>query len=337
MPVRTHESSRTLVERIGAKAVQARDAASPEERESVAALVAKAQAVTNSVDRIMERVLVTPSMAAILFLDHNGYNRDWDAKVSAQYAAMMLANKWRTNSQSVYALYKETGDVGDGSHRLGGQVWADATLDMYFCLGVSLEDVATLDCGKSRTPADTCKLLGVANAKDKFALLTNVWNYFIKIGLDIDSVESSDVNGVAMKIREHDKWLSRALDIGSAASSEADEKLISDALAARIAGIMLQGGWDEAKIGDRLAELQTEEWASDNSPLAFARERFAEHSQATDVWSASKQVAVIIKAVMMAEEGLEITSRQQARARQLIAAAKNWPDPRVQDFAAAAE
>jgi hypothetical protein len=336
------ESPHDVAERVTAKAKQLKEAAVPQDMDTVNALVEKAKAIHDPIDRAMERVQVTPAMGAILWTDHNGYNRDWDPATSVGYANLMTAGRWKINSQSVYALYGRTGDMADGSHRVAAQIISGTTQDVYFCLGMSKDDVATLDCGRRRQPSDTAKLLGVAKAKDKWTLLSSMWSYLAKVDIAVDVVPEADINGRAVKIKEYDRMLGRALEIGAAVSEGAEDPLLKDIISARIATICLHCDWDEERIIQHLSEFQTELFSSETSPMLFARERLKEHLQPADVWNVDKQIPLLIKAMLMTENGVEITSaRHTHRMRQLTGAVKrgNWPDPRLEraDTADAAE
>lgn len=328
MPVPfTNQSTKEIAAAINSKAVLLRDGASVEERDLVASLVRQAVEATKPT---IKSVLVTPPIAAILWLDHNHYNRDWNPKTSAAYAAMMTADLWRLTSQSVYALSRDAGDLLDGSHRAAAQVYAETSLDMFICLGMSKNDISALDCGKKRHAYDVCKLLGVANAKDKQTVLIEMWNYLAKIEVISDAVNEANINGIAAKIQQHDALLTRALEIGAATVTDADDALVGKIIAARIAAILLHSGWDQDRIIDYLSEIQTGEFDSETTPLWHADNRVRSHKQPETVWRTPKQIAIIIKAMMMEVDGVQITSARQSASRQLDAAATDWPDPRIE-------
>lgn len=330
----SRERPSVIAERISAKAVKLKDTATADERDLVASLVSRAREIVNPINRVFERHIFTPGVCALIWLDHNKYNREWDAKQSAEYAELMLADQWKTTAQSVYAFYgaEGSGNFADGAHRLAAQIWAEINLDMFVCLGMSPKDIAALDCGKKRNAADTARLLGVSRATEKSDVMTGLWGYMQHIGVVTDAVSGADVNGLAQRIKEHDAELSRALSVGHSASHEAEQPLIKDKPAAKIAMILLHCGWDEDEVGELLVQLQNEEFATDASPLMYAHEHISSHRKPANVVTQAHETALIIKAMMMTVDGVEMTSaRRKAKIRELLSAMKEWPDPRRGD------
>lgn len=319
-------SAKEIAAMINGKAEQLRSVATAEERASLNDLVQRSIAATKP---LMIPTIVTPTMMAILWLEHNRWNRDWNPKTSAAYAQLMVDGQWRITSQTVYALSKEGGDLLDGGHRGAAQILADCTLDMFICLGMSKDDLAALDCGKKRHAYEVSKLLGIANAKEKQTVLVEGWNYLAHVGIISDAVDETNVNGVAAKIQEHDRLLTRALDVGAAATANAEFPLLKELVASRVAGVLLRCGWNQETVIDMLGEIQTSEFASETTPLLFARDHIEAHAQPETVWSLPKQIAVIIKGMLMATEGVQMTTRNTAKLKQLDGAATRWPDPRV--------
>src|SRR5262245_63796756 len=82
------------------------------DRAAVAALVKAGQPVG-----IKE---ISPPMAALLFKNHNGHNRDFGYAKALYYAQAMERSEWKLTHQGV-AFYPD-GNTADGQHRFGGIV-----------------------------------------------------------------------------------------------------------------------------------------------------------------------------------------------------------------------
>jgi hypothetical protein len=91
--------------------------ASLDDRKRVEEIVRTAKMGKKENSKVM---IITPAMAAIIFLEHNAHNRDWRAeggnKSAREYERRMRGGHWRYNNQGI-GFYVD-GQLEDGQHRL---------------------------------------------------------------------------------------------------------------------------------------------------------------------------------------------------------------------------
>jgi hypothetical protein len=309
-----------LGDQMTAKIIERAASASPEERARVEEL--RQKAIANRTKPIQELVQMTAPMAAIFFSEHSHHNRSWDPPWSNDIGRVMLAGDWRTTSQG-YGLLGDDGSLGDGTHRCGAQGYTGIDLAVWIYLGMAKEDQAALDCGKRRTAADAAMLAGVVDAKAKGELLSTIWAYEKSVGIG-QPVNPVNVKAVANEIKALDGLLGRALEIGETSQIDAIEPLLVKGPAAKLAGILLRHSWPDARVVERLDEVQTEDFDSEKDPLYAARKLIVDNRAPTEAIAKAKEVGIVIKAMLMAEAGILTNPKRIAEIKNAI---KNPPDP----------
>jgi hypothetical protein len=309
-----------LASQLTAKILEVAEQATPEERQKVADWIARA--IASAGHPVIEFHEVTPAIAALLFLEHNHFNREWDANWSHQLSRIMEAGGWRITSQG-YALYGDNGDVGDGSHRMAAQAVSGTTLVMAICFGISKEAVGTLDCGKRRTVANAAELAGIVNATAKSSLLKAIWAYERSVGMPVP-VAQANVPEVVKYIKQYDVLLARAIELAQTSLMDAYDPLLRDNPAAKIIGILLRHSWPEGRVTERLDEIQTSDFADEKAPLAVARKFIESHRKPKDVIDTSSESGVVIKGMLMAEVRNSVNRKGE---QEIANAADHPPDP----------
>jgi hypothetical protein len=309
-----------LADQMTAKITLVAESATEEERRKVAEF--RLKAVDHAVDPQVEIHLITHPMAGLLFLDGGTFNRGWDPEWSLTLAQMMSLDRWLSNSQG-YALYGFDGSVADGRHRLGAQAYSETTLSVAIYFGMTRDAVGTLDCGKKRTPADAATLAGVVNAKAKAALLQAIWSYEKSAGI-ANHVNTYDVTAVAKEIERNDALLSRSLEVGQTSLQDAIDPLLGEGAAAKLVGVLLRHSWPEARVVERLDEVQTSDFISEKAPLAVARAFIAGHRRPVDTLPTQRETGVVIKGMLIAEQRQTVTVKG---VQEIGNAAKNPPNP----------
>lgn len=319
-----------LGERLVAHIQEVADKVSDKERQLVAELCQRAIAAAKEPQ--LGFVTITPEIAALLFLEHNLFNRNWRPEWTDILARMMREGEWRPNSQG-YSLYGDDGSVADGAHRLAAQAYVGVELTMPVYFGMAKTDVATLDCGKARAGSDVAALAGVVNAREKEALLQALWSY--EKGAGIASTIFHTPAAISKEIVANDALLSRALEIGMSSTEEATDPLLQGKVAAKVAGLCLRHKWPETRLIERLEELQTADFASDKAPLCLAKVYIEAHRRPADTITPQREVGMVIRAMNLAESGATT-----ARKQEIVSAGKHLPDPTYpagQQFGVAAE
>jgi len=315
------ERPATLGEKIIRKIQEAADTATPHQVDFVGELVSRAIAAKDH--PVVDIIVIEPSVAALLFLQHNTFNREWAPNWTEYLSTLMRSeNEWKPNAQG-YSLYGEDGCIGDGGHRLAAQAYAGITLSVPVYFGMSRDAVGTIDCGRKRSGADTARLAGVANAVAKERVLRSVWGYESKAHLVSDKPRNADnPQAMAKSIQAYDGLLTRALEIAQVASDDAVNPVINDQTTAALAALLLHHLWSDDTTVDYIDQLQKEEFESEKSPLYLAAQHIRTNKKPKDTVGPQSAIGAIVKAMLLMESGYTTT-----RLKEIANAAKNLPDP----------
>ena len=181
-PMALARQSRTDEVRTRIAAVAA--AAAEADRETVRAILAEA-ARGHYGSKTFD---ITPGVGAILFVDHNPHNRDWDAGWSLELARRMRLGIWRKNNE-VPGFYKD-GRLENSQHRLAAVALANYTWTTVVVFGIDLSAITTVDAGKRRDAASALKMDGMAGAKLKQAVVKTAASYLVRLGQDNAALRS---------------------------------------------------------------------------------------------------------------------------------------------------
>lgn len=95
---------------------------------------------------------------AFQILEGNKYNRNLNQKLVSFYQKQMENGRWEVNGDVI--RIDEKGQLLDGQHRLTACYKSKVPLTTFVIRGLPKETFTTIDCGKSRTPADYLKIDG---------------------------------------------------------------------------------------------------------------------------------------------------------------------------------
>jgi hypothetical protein len=129
---------------------------------------------------IMEiKILEIKPNVAKQMLEMNDGNRKISRSVTSKYAEDMRRNKWDLNGETIKLC--NTGEernpplwvhkLIDGQHRLSACVKAKKSFLTAVAFVDSPKSFSTIDCGRSRTSGDICKILGYKNSSALAATL----------------------------------------------------------------------------------------------------------------------------------------------------------------------
>jgi hypothetical protein len=312
---------RTLIAEVAAKA-------SNEDRESVAKITKMAREAEFS-SRVFD---LTPSVCAVLFISHNGHNRDWTAETAKEYARRMTAGLWRGNNATV-GFYTD-GNVEDGAHRLSGAALAGYTLRTTVVFGIERDAISTVDNGKARHGSDHAKLSGIENAVAKQRIIKGASSYYVKLGDKSAALRSeSEVHAAIMA---NDERLEEAILIAEQASVGIADPVLRPKEAGTLVYLMLSNGWTAGHIRERLAEFQTGVSKEGEKTPLFVTAVLLKDARARqtikDRLNSQKEVAATIYAMVQEETGAKAISGAAAIRN---AIKKRWPNPAYPTQAAA--
>jgi hypothetical protein len=260
----------------------------------------------------------------LLFIAHNGHNRDWTAETAKEYARRMTAGLWKRNNATV-GFYTD-GNLEDGAHRLSAAALAGYTLTITVVFGIERDAISTVDNGKARHGSDHAKLSGIENAIAKQRIIRGAATYYVKLGDKSAALKSeSEVHAAIMA---NDERLEEAILIAEQAKVGIADPVLRPKEAGTLVYLMLSNGWSAGHIRERLAEFQAGvSKAGEKTPL-FVTAVMVKDARAKqtikDRLNSQKEVAASIYAMVQEETGTKaITGPGQIR----NAIKRQWPNP----------
>jgi hypothetical protein len=270
--------------------------------------------------------VITPPMAAILFLEYNPHNRDWrpdGPRSCREYSRRMTAGQWKKNNATV-GFYCD-GQIEDGQHRLSAAALAGYTLEVTIVFGIQRDAIVTVDDGLARHGSDHAKLNGILNASVKQTIIKTAAAYLVKAG-DKDAALKSEAE-IFEAIKMRDALLDEAIEIGKASGQNIVEPVLKDAAAATLTYLMLTNAWPAQRIREKLALFQTGvDNDGEKTPFFVAAEVIKtarKKSEAKDRLSGVKELGVAVYAMTAAERGVRALSSGTLRG----AIKKELPNP----------
>jgi len=304
--------------------------ATAEERKMVSEIIARAQ----QGDYGTELLSYSPAMAALIFLEHNPHNRDWRPAWTLELSRRMKAGQWRRNN--ALSGFYTNGQCEDGQHRFAAAALAGITWDTLTVFGISTAAISSVDAGMKRYGSDAAKLDGVHNTKTKESILRTASNYMVKIGDKSAAIISESEMADAIKAKSRE--LDTAIDISGAAAQNLVTPILKPLVAASISYLMLQHGWPEHRVREKLALINSgQSSGGEAEPFFVAGELISKSRTRTDAkerLNTLKEVGLVILVMGMTEEGTVATRK----ATLISSIRKALPDPtyKPQDTAKAA-
>lgn len=252
--------------------------------------------------------VITPPMAAILFLEHNPHNRDWRAdgtKSCREYARRMTVGQWKRNNAAI-GFYVD-GQLEDGQHRLSGAALAGHSLETAVVFGIDRDAIVTVDDLLGRHGADHAKLSGILESTAKQTIIKATSSYMVKVG-DKSAALKSEAE-IHEAIKASNALLDEAIEIGAGSLQNVREPLLKATQAQTLAYLMLTGGWPAYRIREKLALLQTNvSTDGDKTPYFVAGEVILaarKKSETKDRLTTVKELGVVVYAMVAAERGIK--------------------------------
>lgn len=252
---------------------------------------------------------ITPAIGALIFLEHNPHNRDWDPAWSLELARRMRIGIWRKNNE-VPGFYTD-GKLEDAQHRFAAVALAGITWTTVIVFGVDRGAITTVDAGKRRDAASALKMDGMLGAKLKQAVVKTAARYMIKLG-DENAALRSEVE-IADAIRGNHGVLETAIEIAQASEQNLVSPVLKTPITAAVAYLNLTHGWNEQAVREKLALFQTgQSSAGEQEPFFLAGqiiEKARAKSDIKDRLSTIKEVGLVVHALRLSAQGVRATTR----------------------------
>jgi hypothetical protein len=270
--------------------------------------------------------VVTPPMAATLFLEHNPHNRDWAPAHSVELERQMRLGQWSWNNATI-GFYRD-GCLGDGGHRCAAAALAGFTFEVIIIFGMEREAIVTVDSGKARYARDAMKLGGMSDSPLKETMVSTAAAYRIGAGEVLVVKSKTEILRAA---RNDNDSLDRAIEIGSASRAGMAGPILKDKDAAIIAYLLIKTGWPEDRIREKLTYFQSgqaKDGLGESSPFFVVAKILSDvHAKANDKLKLTrlKEIGTVVFAMVQSELG--VTAVQKKQVLESVKKGK-LPDPR---------
>lgn len=296
------------------------------------ATVEDIQAVKNLIETAeggqLDAQVVTMSAAAcaLIFLQHNNYNRDWRPEKTLEYEREIRDKQWRWNNQSV-GFYTD-GALADGQHRFSGHALAGESFKVIVGFNVAKEAIVTIDTNTKRNAGDAGKLQGVAESKVKTGMVKFAASYMVKAG-DKSAMIKSETE-VLNEVKKFNEVLDIAIEIGAICGQNIVTPVLPVAEAQKNAFLLLRSGEDRKLVHQELTLLQSgQSTVGDNEPLFTAASLIVANREANkkrEHLSKQKEAGLIVAAIQLRRQGK--MSVQAKTLRGMVKGTGPLPDPR---------
>jgi hypothetical protein len=300
-----HGDSSAQVKTVLEKLVTAYESADDGSHAQVRDLVAKAKSGVRS----SEVVKLLSGTAAILFFDYNKQNREWQPASTLEYAQDIADGDWEFHNQGIGFL--ESGDLGDGQHRLAGIAYSGQTVELPVVFGMKPQAIIAIDIGRRRQASD---FLGIGNQVDdpkrKQAMVRSAFSTMRRVAANEEDarpwVLRPGNRDMVKAIQKHDHLLGEAIGIGDESVRGRSKPTFKAHEAAAFAFVLLLKGWPKARIIADLDTFQTgEDREGGNSPLFIASDQLQKDAAKRESSSLVARFSAAIKAFVLHEQGIK--------------------------------
>jgi hypothetical protein len=255
---------------------------------------------------------LTPQICALLFVERNRHNRDFDPGWALELARRMTAGLWKKNNE-VAGFYRD-GVLADAQHRLGAAALANYTWETIIVFGLDRESITTVDDGRRRDAASALKMDGLHEAKLKQTIIKNAARYVMKGG-DVEAALRSPVE-IAKAIHLNNGTLEKAIEIAVASGQNiVAGGVLKLPISATTAFLMLTANpaWPEARVREKLTLFQTgQSTFGDNDPCMVAGELISKaHAKSDKPLSTVKELAFVLLSMVLSAQGVRSINRQK--------------------------
>ena len=297
------------------KIVAVYEAATDDDKSKAAALIARAKDSARASDIVM----ITPGMAAIVFIDHNKQNREWLPAVSEEYAREISGGEWEFTNQGIGFL--TTSHLGDGQHRLAGLVLAGQPIEMQVTFGMTPASIIAIDTGRRRFASDYLDIEHVEHSKRKQAILKQAFTTLRRIAGENEEEARKYLlrtnRDTVKAIKSHTALLVDAMEIAAGSVQGRASPTFKVNEAAGLVFLLLLKGWPRSSIIDDLNLFQAglvHEGQSDKNPIFVAATELQKDKQRRESATTTARFAAAVKAFVLHEQGVNAMRVSDLRA-----------------------
>jgi hypothetical protein len=252
---------------------------------------------------------ITPGVGAVIFIEHNPHNRDWDPAWSLELARRQRMQIWRKNNE-VPGFYRD-GKLADAQHRFAACALSGMTWTTVIVFGMDRNSITTVDAGRRRDAASALKMDGIRETKLKQTVIKTAASYLVKLGNEAAALRS-EVE-IADSIQSNNGVLEIAISIAEASEQNLVNPVLKTTIAATVGYLGLTHGWPEQRVREKLALFQTgQSSAGESEPFFLAGqiiEKARAKSNAQDKLSTIKEVGLVVHALRLTTQGVRATTK----------------------------
>jgi hypothetical protein len=296
--------------------------ATPEDRAAAQELVRKALGASPSA----EVLTITPGTAAILYLEHNKQNREWQPSASEEFSREIANRHWHFTNQGIGFL--DSGNVGDGQHRLAAIVLAGIPVQLLVAFGLKVEAIASIDSGKRRQASDFIHITAgtpTKTASRQQMMVKRAYGYLARDKSYGSDYRLRNNREIAEAMRRHEALLNECWVIAEESTRGRSEPPFNTSEAAAFVFMLSIKGWAKERILADLDAFQAcEDRAGGNSPLFVAGDLISKQRSKEDRKPLASRFSAVAKAFIDHEKGVSGTKAAAFRAAMTR---EGWTNP----------
>ena len=265
-------------------------------------IISLKNAISISKDVLIEKVKITPAMAA-QWLKCNNLNRPLSNSHVNFLAREMKSNNWQLNGQAIIIAENEA--VLDGQHRLHAIIESGETITSLVVYGILPEAFKTIDTGKNRCGKDA---LCLSYPDTPIVICTAVatavrWCFCIDNKFVQNKANEKISNTQTLKFVAENPILWRCADILNGYPKEA--KPLSIGAGTALYWAFNKKHWEFA--GEFMRRFYTGEALKTTDPEYVLRAALIKDAQRSNKWPARARIRMVIKAWNAARKGKKVT------------------------------
>lgn len=262
---------------------------------------------------VVSQEIITANVAAVIFQQHNGANRDLSVAKAREYQHAMERGEWKETHQGI--AFDEEGKLIDGQHRIAALALAGKQMKLVVYRGANRKIIDAIDQSKPRKAHEALKLAGIDDSQEKERVARATMEYAAKV---VGQAVKPTVIQIEQYVSHNDEHLTEAIRVAKQSSQNIAEPCLTETQAAQIAHLMQLGQWPRHLIPAFLTTLQAGVEQRENGvivPTAKLMLAARRSERKTDRMSRDEQIATILKAAQHWAKGESVARFKPVRGR----------------------
>ena len=257
--------------------------------------------------------MLSGTVAAVVFKQHNGANRDLSLAKAREYQQAMERGEWKETHQGI--AFDIEGKLIDGQHRVAAVALSGKQMRFVVYRGADRTIIDAIDQSKPRKAHEALKLAGIDDAQEKERIARATMEYAAKVG---GSTLKPTVIQIEQYVSRHDDYLTESVRVAKQSMQNIAEPCLTETQAAQVVHLMQLGQWPEHLIPAFITTLQAGVEQRDNGvivPTAKLMLMARRSERKTDRMTRDEQLATILKAAQHWAKGESVAKFKPVRGR----------------------